>query len=282
MSLIFSPGSFFAARARNFTPRASTFKIAAGAFAAGAVLATVASYAPERSRATDTAIPARVITDSTSGAERPSASIETRTRAASETKAARLAEPRGSAADVQAARAPSEIAPKAMTLEVAATDESVRNAIQGPVPSPRAKPEVLATLAAPLPAATDEANIPASPVQADALATLITRLNAAEAAGAPAPETVSLATLLEVPPPSPAMPKPASDDAKPVAAKPAAKRVAGRSLADARAQASSRSLAASSKAAKLARAGERAAPAARPVEARTTPFGSLAELFGGR
>jgi hypothetical protein len=237
VSLIFPPGSFFAAH-RSFLPRTPTFKIAAGAFVAGALVATVASNAPKRSSPTDTAAQTVAVS-----AQKVAAAVE-----AKSTGTAEKAKP---AKRPEIAAKPNAVAPESrevvetrpaalrepVTVSDAAsappgeTDDNVGSAAteampspREAVPSPRPKPQALTAMTA-KPAAMQEAPAPAPRPNADALAVLIAKLNAADAAGAPAPETVEL-PIAEAPAETPsAMPAPAPDvkaaEAKPSATKPA-------------------------------------------------------------
>jgi hypothetical protein len=234
VSSIFAPGSFFAAR-RSFLPRNPTFKIAAGAFAAGAILATVASNAPNRAPATDTAIP-RIAVEATV-VETKSAAVSTvasertkpakRQEVASRPNAVPAAAPAREVAEAapQAARPELATVADAVPPKPAEVDDNVGLAAREAVPSPRPKPEALIAMAA-------------TPARAkpDALATLIAKLNAADAAGAPAPETAELSSPDTPVEPAAATaeptsePKPAAEakpsDAKPHAAKPAQRKPA--------------------------------------------------------
>jgi hypothetical protein len=227
VSSIFAPGSFFAAR-RSFLPRNSTFKIAAGAFAAGAILATVASNAPNRAPATETAIP-RVAAETT-GVETKSAAADTKSVVASErTKPAKrqdvASRPNAAPAREVAEAAPQAARPEPATIadavptKPAEVDDNVGLAAREAIPSPRPKPEALTAMAA-------------TPARAkpDALAALIAKLNAADASGAPAPETAELSSpdtpverAAETAEPA-SEPKPTTEakpaDAKPQATKP--------------------------------------------------------------
>ena len=271
MSIIFQPGSFFAARAPGFLPRTSSFKIAAGAFAAGAVLATVAAHAPDRPRATDTAVPSRAVSENSVASESTRAAAETKTAAASEKARPDKRRDTKSKPVVAAVEPASDAArPEAVTIANAApakpveVDGNVGLAAREPVPSPRPKPEALVALAATA-SPEDDAKAAAARAKPDPLATLITKLNAAETAGTPAPETAELSTS-EAPAETPAEVRAEVAEAQPAAeakpnprAKPvAAKRVAAKrparheylanrplNLADARAYAPSRSVVAS-------------------------------------
>jgi hypothetical protein len=236
VSLIFPPGSFFAAH-RSFLPRTPTFKIAAGAFVAGALVATVASNAPKRSSPADTAA--------------QNVAVSVQKAAAVEAKSTGAAEKAKPAKRPDIAAKPSPIAPESRDVAEAArpaalpepvtlsdalsatpveTDANVglaaREAMPTPrevVPSPRAKPHALIARNAKEPAA-QEATAPASRGNPDALAALIAKLNAADAAGAPAPETVELPSAeapAEIPSATPAAPEVNAAAAKPSEAKPA-------------------------------------------------------------
>jgi hypothetical protein len=125
----------------------------------------------------------------------------------------------------QAARPEPAAIADAVPPKPAEVDDNVGLAAREAVPSPRPKPDALSAMAA-------------TPARAkpDALATLIAKLNAADAAGASAPETAELSSPDDPVEPAAATaepasePKPASEakpaDAKPQAAKPAQRKPA--------------------------------------------------------
>ena len=225
MSLIFPPGSFFAAR-RSFLPRSSTFKIAAGAFAAGAVLATVASNAPRGSSPTVTAENAATVEIKSAGEKaKPGKRLEIAAKpkiVAPESRDVSHAAP----ATVPLGAAPVAVSDMTAVAKPAEIDDNIGLIARQAVPSPRPKPEALIAMAAtPATATYDEPKVWASRAKPDALASLIARLNAADAAGAPAPETAELSSF-EAPAEAVAetlqpAPEVTSAAAKPVEAKPA-------------------------------------------------------------
>lgn len=261
MSLIFQPGSFFAARAPSFLPRASSFKIAASAFAAGALMATVAANAPHRSPAND-------VVGSLSRATRDKP-VPVETKAEVIAAAPVIAPPTARATD-------------ASTSDTATSepDNNVGTATAEAVPSPRPKPDAL--VAAEAPASAPTAMKPGT------LAALITKLNADDANGVPAPETADL-TMAETSKEPAAAPQPVAEAKHASEGKPApAKRVAAKraaradnsgkplNLAEMRAQTQDRS---SAQPRNLE--DRRVTVWQRPAE-ESSPLAALGNLFGSR
>lgn len=214
MSLIFSPGTFFAAR-RSFLPRTPTFKIAAGAFAAGAVLATLVSNAPRSSSPAVTAENAAAV-EIKSAAEKAKPAKRLEIAAKPKIVPPESRDVADAAPPTARDAAPVTVSDMTAVAKPAEIDDNVGFIARQAVPSPRPKPEALVAMAAKLPAA-DEAKVPTS--NADALAALIAKLNAADATGAPAPETAELPSPDTPAETAAATPQPAPE-VKPSAAKP--------------------------------------------------------------